>query len=75
VAAYIEVPEANLKRFHDMIDAKATGAVPAVNKTGYDRGKEAGMKEGNDMGRHHGGGRTARSGPRIPVRPPLLRRC
>jgi hypothetical protein len=46
VEAYIDVPEANLKLFHDMIDAKATGRVNPVNKTSYDRGKEAGREEG-----------------------------
>jgi hypothetical protein len=46
VEAYIEVPEANLKQFHDMIQAKATGRVQPVNKTSYDRGKEAGLEQG-----------------------------
>ncbi len=51
VEAYIDVPEANLKQFHDMIDAKATGRVTAVNKTSYDRGIEAGMEKGVELGR------------------------
>lgn len=50
VEAYIDVPEANLKQFHDMIQAKATGRVPPVNKTSYDRGKEAGREEGRQDG-------------------------
>lgn len=46
VEAYLDVPEANLKQFHDMIDAKATGRVTPVNKTSYDRGIEAGLLAG-----------------------------
>lgn len=50
VETYLDLPEADTQRFHDMIESRATGRVYPVNKTSYDRGKEAGREEGQQLG-------------------------
>lgn len=54
VEAYLDLPDPELQQFRDIIESNATGRVSAVNKTTYDRGKEAGLELGREQGRQEG---------------------
>lgn len=51
VEAYLPVDEEASRRFRSIIESNATGRVYAVNKTTYDRGREAGLEAGIRAGR------------------------
>ncbi len=54
VETYIDLPEEELARFRGMIEANATGRVPAVNKTRVQIAEEKAMEKGKEMGIEEG---------------------
>lgn len=50
VETYIDLPAAELERFWGIINANATGRVPAVNKTRVQMAEEKGREEGREIG-------------------------
>ena len=54
VETYIDLPDAELARFRDIINANATGRVKPVNKTRVQIAREEGVEEGTEIGKEIG---------------------
>jgi hypothetical protein len=62
VETYIDIPDEDSKRFQDILEANATGRVPAMHKTrvqiahekGIEKGIETGIEKGMEEGHHRG---------------------
>ncbi len=73
VETYIELPAVELERFHGIIDANATGRVPAVNKTRVQLAEEKAMEEGMKRGMAQGEAIGKEIGKEIGMEEGLLR--
>ncbi len=58
VETYIDIPDEDAKRFQDILEANATGRVPAMHKTrvqiAHEQGMEKGLERGLEEGLHRG---------------------
>ncbi len=62
IETYIDIPDEDSKRFQDILEANATGRVPAMHKTrvqiahekGIEKGIEEGIEKGMEEGHHRG---------------------
>ncbi len=54
IETYIDVPESDSRKFRDILEANATGRVPAMHKTRVQIAREEAMEQGIEKGLHEG---------------------